>query len=187
MCNAQVVLKCSVTHLSMCHQRVAQKTLSIRREPTLNCESEKASSFRELNQNTWLVQPVLCHCATTIGQPPAPTILYMWLHKPDALGSIHGVYWPFHFRLFCIRLKRLAKWMWMGNPDQAILKQHKQALSEFTVYQSVFKFTIQTSPKYWNQNSIGSLPDYSSTWRNVVWVQDYISTRSTQHTHWEVS
>ena len=41
--------------------------------------------------------------------------------------------------------------------------------------------------KYWNQNRIGSLPDYSSTWRKVVWVQDYISTRSTQHTHWEVS
>ena len=41
--------------------------------------------------------------------------------------------------------------------------------------------------KYWNQNSIGSLPDYSSTWWKVLWVQDYISTRSTQHTHWEVS
>ena len=38
--------------LSMCHQRVAQKTLSIRREPMLSCESEKASSFWELNQNT---------------------------------------------------------------------------------------------------------------------------------------
>ena len=36
--------------LSMCHQRVALKTLSIRREPMLSCESEKARSFRELSQ-----------------------------------------------------------------------------------------------------------------------------------------
>ena len=35
---------------SMCHQRVAQQTLSIRREPMLSCESEKASSCQQLLQ-----------------------------------------------------------------------------------------------------------------------------------------
>ena len=42
-------------------------------------ESEKASSRRESNPgHPWLEPPVLCHWATTAGQPPALTILYMY-------------------------------------------------------------------------------------------------------------
>ena len=42
-------------------------------------ESEKAGSHRELNPgHLWLEPPVLCHWATTAGQPPALTILYMY-------------------------------------------------------------------------------------------------------------
>ena len=26
-----------------------------------------------------------------------------WLHKPGVLGSIPGVWWPFHFPLFCLK------------------------------------------------------------------------------------
>ena len=40
-------------------------------------ESEKAGSRRESNPgHLWLEPPVLCHWATTAGQPPALTILY---------------------------------------------------------------------------------------------------------------
>ena len=56
MRTVQVVLKClsrTLSSHSVCAIRtplgVAQKTLSIRREPMLSCDSEKASSCRELN------------------------------------------------------------------------------------------------------------------------------------------
>ena len=34
-------------------------------------------------------------------------------------------------------------------------------------------------PKYWNQNGIGSLPDYFPAWRKVVWARerDYMAYR----------
>ena len=46
--------------------------------PGLHCVSVSVSSYEgsELTQDTWLVQPVLCHWASTTGQPPALTILY---------------------------------------------------------------------------------------------------------------
>ena len=45
-------------------------------------ESEKAGSRRESNPgHLWLEPPVLCHWATTAGQPPTPTILLCILHR----------------------------------------------------------------------------------------------------------
>ena len=50
-------------------------------------ESEKAGSHRESNPgHLWLVQPVLCHWATTTRQPPALTTLfilfwYMYIYR----------------------------------------------------------------------------------------------------------
>ena len=45
----------------------------------LASESEKAGSHRESNPgHLWLEVPVLCHWATTTGQLPALTILYMY-------------------------------------------------------------------------------------------------------------
>ena len=42
-------------------------------------ESEKRpAATRSQTQDTWLEPPVLCHWATTTGQPPALTILYMY-------------------------------------------------------------------------------------------------------------
>ena len=55
-------------------------------------ESEKAGSHRESNPgHLWLEPPVLCHWATTAGQPPTLTILYIYCTGgTECLSRTHG-------------------------------------------------------------------------------------------------
>ena len=53
-------------------------------------ESEKAGSRWESNPgDLWLVQPALCHCAMTTGQPLALTILYMYCTGGTEMPQLH--------------------------------------------------------------------------------------------------
>ena len=81
------------------------------------CYEAKIEVAGDRTQDTWLVQPVLCHWATS-GQPPVhiedcegwwlhvrlssccSSVAEHWLHKPGVLGSIPGDCQPFHLPLF---------------------------------------------------------------------------------------
>ena len=58
---------------------------------------KRPAVVRNRSWDTWLVQPVLCHWATTTGQPPAPTIFYIYYtgctevpqsHTQQPLGTL---------------------------------------------------------------------------------------------------
>ena len=68
--------------------------------PHAGCEakiekSEKADSHQESNPgHLWLEPPILCHWATTAGQPPATTILYMFWSTPNGVLTAHTEWLP---------------------------------------------------------------------------------------------
>ena len=70
-----------ITYSCMCQVmfRASCLMLEIKEYEAKIEESEKASRHRESNQgHLWLEPPLLCHWATTTGQPPTLTIFYMY-------------------------------------------------------------------------------------------------------------
>ena len=82
-------------------------------------EVKRPAVAGNLTQDTWLVQPVLCHWATTTGQPPAPTILYMY--------CIGGIEMP----LSHTRQPLLSELRTLLRIDQKILSIRREFSSKF--------------------------------------------------------
>ena len=85
---------------------------------------KKPEATRNQIQDTWLVQPVLCHWATTTRQPPAPTILYMYCTGGTEMPQLHTRQPP---SMCCQNSIR-------GQPENSLL----QPL--FSLFQPLMKF-----------------------------------------------